>query len=132
MRLAISSFPPFLACQSDNSLCTSKFQFMLLRYPFDCGTAVGYIGCISIQTSTTCYGSVIYVCILGSAIGFCLFAIALSSDLKFQLNDMNSDLVAYKRKKLNYREHSKMIQRLNEFMEFHSETRELSTHDCSN
>ena len=101
-----------------------KSFIFLISYPFDWKTPLGYVVCVFIQVITLIAAIDLYVSVVVLTIGFCMLIADFASDIKEKLRQFNRILISSD--ELTTDDRIVLKKRLSEFIEFHSEARELS------
>lgn len=93
------------------------------RFPFDCNTPVGYLGCITSQAATVFVGGELFVCTLTLTVGFCLFVTDFILDLEENLRQLNEIISTTSNDALNIEDHLEAREKFFGIIQFHAEAK---------
>lgn len=97
-----------------------------ISYPFEWKTPMGYAICVVIQLITFTATVKLYASILILTIGVCVFIACFPTDIKEKLQQFNEIVVLSEQAKLNAADRVLLAKKLNDIIEFYSETREYN------
>lgn len=98
------------------------FSLVLLRFPFDCKNPVGYLIAIYMQYNMIWYMFYVIASLVSLGIGAFIYSVMGTDEIKRYLNSVNE----YAMRKKN---HLKSLKQLAEYVDYHSEMKQLSTND---
>lgn len=89
------------------------------RFPFDSKTPIGYMVSFVLEYLMLMYVSYAVACILSIGFGAYSFIIAMTEDIKINVNITNDDIKIKKNR-------SKIVEQISDFIEIHSNAKQLS------
>lgn len=95
------------------------FTFLVMRFPFDWKTPLGYLAVISTQSAQTLITGMQFISVLMLISGFCSFSSDFVSDIEQAVREFNR--IAMQQTSLTIKEEIELKQRLNGIAQFHAE-----------